>query len=237
VRGTADPDGRVEIRRAADRFVSAYDGVVSHHSFSFGPHYDAGNLGFASLVCHNDDLLQPGRGYDDHPHRDLEIVTWVVDGELHHRDSGGTRGVVRAGEVQRMSAGSGVVHAEAAGAGPTRFIQAWVRPDEPGGPPGYEQGAVPATGGWFPVAGGPDALVALGSSTSVLSSCALDGATRSPEAPFLHLFVVGGEVRLETGHLLGAGDAVRLVESGGLMLQGTGLVLAWAMHEPVRPAD
>src|SRR5687767_9863095 len=98
---------QVEVHRAADRFVTTYGGVVSRHSFSFGRHYDPLNVGFGTLVCHNDDELQPRRGYDEHPHRDLEIVTWVLQGELRHRDSAGNSGVIVPGLVQVLSAGSG----------------------------------------------------------------------------------------------------------------------------------
>ena len=96
-------------------------------------HYDPDNVGFGSLVCHDDHLLGPGVGFDEHPHRDLEIVTWVLSGALQHSDSSGHTGVVRPGEVQVLSAGSGVTHSEIAGPdGPTRFVQAWLTPDSLG---------------------------------------------------------------------------------------------------------
>ncbi len=106
-------------------------GVTTRHAFSFGAHYDPDNVGFGSLLAHNDERLSSGRGFDDHPHRDTEIVTWVLSGSLLHEDSTGHTGIVSPGAVQRLSAGSGVVHAErndayrvdpgpAAGAGPVR---------------------------------------------------------------------------------------------------------------------
>ena len=102
----------IDVRRAAERFASETDRVTSRHSFSFGPHYDPDNVGYAVLVAHNDDLVAPGGGYDLHPHADLEIVTWVLEGSLVHEDSHGHSGVVHPGTVQRLSAGSGVQHSE-----------------------------------------------------------------------------------------------------------------------------
>ena len=127
----------IEYRPAQDRFRTEAGGRTTWHSFSFGAHYDPGNVGFASLVAHNDELLPPGTGYDDHPHTDLEIVTWVLSGALRHTSSVGSA-VIGPGQVQRLSAGAGVVHSEVAdGRETTRFLQAWVRPDEPGLVPGY----------------------------------------------------------------------------------------------------
>jgi hypothetical protein len=132
----------LEVRRAADRFVTETAGIVSRHSFSFGAHYDPGNVGHALLVAHNDDVVAPGAGYDTHPHRDLEILTWVLDGGLRHEDSRGETGLVVPGLVQRLSAGDGVLHSErndAATGASVRFVQMWLRPDEPGGEPSYAQ--------------------------------------------------------------------------------------------------
>ncbi|NED96420.1 pirin family protein [Phytoactinopolyspora alkaliphila] len=98
--------------RGSERFVSTEPGLTSRHSFSFGRHYDPGNVGFGLLVMNNDDVLRPGAGYDTHPHRDVEIVTWVLEGALVHRDSTGAGGVVYPGLVQRLSAGRGVQHSE-----------------------------------------------------------------------------------------------------------------------------
>ena len=129
----------IEYRPGADRFVTRAEGRTTWHSFSFGAHYDPGNVGFGRLVAHNDERLPPGTGYDDHPHADLEIVTWVLSGALRHTSTVGS-GVIGPGQVQRLSAGSGVVHSEVAdGPEETRFLQAWVRPDEPGLEPDYRQ--------------------------------------------------------------------------------------------------
>ena len=87
-------DPLIEIRRAGERFVSTAPGLVSRHSFAFGEHYDPANVGFGSLLVNNEDVIEVARGYDDHPHRDAEIVTWVLSGSLHHRDSYGNEGLV-----------------------------------------------------------------------------------------------------------------------------------------------
>ncbi|MFT4009436.1 MAG: pirin family protein [Nocardioidaceae bacterium] len=222
----------LEIRRADDRFVTDHgDGVVSRHSFSFGVHYDPGNIGFGQLVCHNDDTLQPHAGYPDHPHRDLEIVTWVLEGELHHRDSAGASGVVRAGQAQHVSAGSGVLHQEYAGDGVTRFVQMWVRPDEPGLAPSYAQADVPEGEGWVPIAGDTDALLRTRSSRAALRAARLlpgDEAVLE-SAPFVHVYVCAGRVTLPDGQALDAGDVVRVVDDG-LTLTGEGQLLAWVMR-------
>lgn len=216
---------QLSVHRAADRPFTTYDGVVSRHSFSFGAHYDPANVGFGMLVCHNDDTLEARKGYDEHPHRDLEIVTWVLEGELHHRDSSGSAGVVVPGVVQVLSAGSGVVHQEHAGPGTTRFVQMWVRPDEPGLTPRYVQEPVELGDGWLTVPG-------------VRSSRAALHATRLfperplllPSAPFVHLFICRGDISLESGEVLSVGDALRVRDGDGLMASGDAELLAWAMR-------
>jgi redox-sensitive bicupin YhaK (pirin superfamily) len=171
---------RVDVRRAAAREVTSTAWLESRHSFSFGPHYDPANTHHGLLLVNNDDVVAPGTGFDTHPHRDTEIVTWVLRGSLVHRDSTGHAGVIHPGLAQRMSAGRGVLHSEwndfvgrcadgalaSSRAGrpggeqpgePARFVQMWVVPDEPGIDPGYAQRAVDAdlrSGALVPVASG-----------------------------------------------------------------------------------
>ncbi len=205
----------VEIKRATDRFLTEENGRRTHHSLSFGSHYDPANLRFGLLVCHNDDVLQPGAGYPDHPHSDLEIVTWVLSGALQHRDSRGHAGAIEPGRVQAMSAGSGVVHSEVAdaAAGPTRFVQAWVLPDENGGEPSYSSGDLHVGDAWTPIAAGAgqDAAARIGATGATLWVARLGagGTLAAPDAGHMHLFVAGGGVVLETAALTD-GDAVRL---------------------------
>ena len=129
----------VEVRRGTVRFLTRESGRSTRHSFSFGSHYDPENVAFGPMVCHDDHLLRPGAGFPDHPHRELEIVTWVLSGALVHADDHGHQGAVVPGTVQVLSAGSGVVHAEVAheSSGPTRFVQVWLTPDEAGSEPAY----------------------------------------------------------------------------------------------------
>ena len=216
----------ISIHRAAERFVSTYDGVVSRHSFSFGAHYDPANVGFGQLVCHNDDSLQPLRGYDEHPHRDLEIVTIVLEGELRHTDSTGTSGVIVPGQAQRLSAGTGVVHTEHAGPGSTRFVQLWLRPDEAGLVPTYDQRDVEPGDGWTPLAGGEAEVTIASRGTEVIMGRIMSGSrVRLPEKPRVHLFVATGAVTLESGEPLREGDTARIVGVPGVELAGEAQVL------------
>jgi redox-sensitive bicupin YhaK (pirin superfamily) len=205
----------IEYRVAGERFVSRAEGRTTWHSFSFGTHYDPANVGFGSLVAHNDELLPAGTGYPDHPHADLEIVTWVVSGALRHTSTVGS-GVVAPGRVQRLSAGSGVVHAEMAdGPEETRFLQAWVRPDEPGLEPGYLAADVELGEEWTTVAG-PGGVVPIAAEGTTLHVADLPSGKRLalPEAPILHVFVARGRVMLGE-RLLVQGDAARLRDEPG----------------------
>lgn len=205
----------VEIRRADGRFVTEEPGRRTQHSLSFGAHYDPANLRFGLLVCHNDDLLQPGAGYPDHPHSHMEVVTWVLGGSLRHEDSRGHAGVIEPGTAQAMSAGSGIVHSEVAdpASGPTRFVQAWVLPDESGGEPAYSSGTVAPGAAWTPVASGDglDAAARIRSTGATLWVARPEvGTTLTvPDTAHAHLFVAGGTADAE-GTALGGGDAVRL---------------------------
>ena len=196
----------IDVRRAAERFTTTADRLTSRHSFSFGSHYDPGNVGFAVLVAHNEDLVAPGAGYDTHPHQDTEIVTWVLDGSLAHQDSRGHAGVLHPGIVQRMSAGSGVQHSErndAPGASvPTRFVQMWLRPDEAGLEPSYAQHDVGAARGLVPLVSGVpgvDASVSIATRGAALFVARLSAGESVvlPDAPHLHVFVARGAVILE----------------------------------------
>ena len=130
-----------EIRRAADRAVTTTSWLKSRHSFSFGDRYDPENTHFGLLLVNNDDIVEPGTGFGTHPHRDMEIVTWVLRGELTHQDSTGNSGIIYPGLAQRMSAGSGILHSEMndSATEPVHFVQMWVVPDETGISPTYQQ--------------------------------------------------------------------------------------------------
>jgi redox-sensitive bicupin YhaK (pirin superfamily) len=126
--GDVDQPGQIEVRRAENRLVSAREGITTRHCFSFGDQYDAANVSFGPLIALNDELLDPGAGYPAHRHRDVDIVTWVLEGTLVHEDSTGTRATIRNGTAQRLTAGTGITHSESNGGGPgerLRFVQLW----------------------------------------------------------------------------------------------------------------
>jgi redox-sensitive bicupin YhaK (pirin superfamily) len=235
---------RIEVRRSGDRFVTDVEGRTTRHSFSFDRHYDPDNIAMGFLVCNNDDLVLPGHGYPDHPHRELEIVTWVLDGSLRHADWLGRATTVTPGVAQRLCAGSGVVHAELNdGPGPVRFVQMWVRPGESGLPPAYHLQEAQPGAGWLTLASGLPAhreatALPLSNPGAGLHVARLGpgDAARLPEAALLHLFVAEGAVTLERQGVLAAGDAARLFDSGGQQVTAVDAseLLLWEMH--LRPA-
>jgi redox-sensitive bicupin YhaK (pirin superfamily) len=239
----------VDVRRAQDRFRTTTAWLDSRHAFSFGPHYDPANTAHGLLVVHNEDRVSAGSGFDPHPHRDMEIVTWVLQGSLVHEDSAGNRGVVHRGLAQRMSAGTGIRHSERNDAvrpapdrppEPVHLVQMWVVPDEPGGAPGYEQRDVEDLlrgGALVPVASGRpghDSAIRIGNRHAALHAARLQPgrSVLLPQAPYLHLSVPAGAVTLEGAGAMQAGDAVRFTASGGQRVRATAPaeVLVWEMH-------
>lgn len=137
------------IRSASERFHTQLDWLDSWHSFSFGSHFDSKWVGFGPLLVINDDTVSPRRGFGMHPHRDMEIITIMVEGELQHSDSMGNTEPLRLGEVQRMSAGTGLVHSEQnVSDSSCRFLQIWIVPETKGSAPSYEQKLFDYSSGW-----------------------------------------------------------------------------------------
>ncbi len=241
-RGGKQP--RIEVRRSSDRFVTQAPGRTTRHSFSFDRHYDPAQVSLGFLVCHNEDRVAPNHGYPPHPHCDLEIVTWVLAGCLRHEDSTGRGGTVVPGVVQRLSAGSGVVHTEmTAGDAPVHFVQMWVLPDDAGSPPSYAQADVGGSlerGRWVTLASGlpsraERAAVRLGNRRAALHAVRLGpgDSVRLPEAGLVHVFVARGDVEVDGAPGgLGEGDAAKLFASGGRgVTAGTPAeLLVWEMH-------
>ncbi len=236
----------IDVRRADRRPATRIGWLDSKHSFSFGPHRDPENTHFGLLLVSNDDIVRAGSGFDTHPHRDMEIITWVLDGELEHKDSEGNTGLIYPGLAQRMSAGTGIWHSEMnpRADADAHFVQMWVVPDTERVDPGYEQldiNAELAKGGLVPVASGRghDAAITIRQRNAVLWAGRLGGDERMilPEAPLLHVFVAKGAADLDgAGHLV-AGDAVRLTATPGAELQADAEgaeLLVWEMHAAVR---
>lgn len=217
----------VEIRRKNDRFHTQIGWLNSRHSFSFSHHYDPRNMHHGLLLVHNDDIVKPNSGFRTHPHRDMEIVTWVLDGELEHQDSEGHRGIIYPGLAQRMSAGTGIWHSEmnALGDKDVHFIQMWVPPDQDRMDPSYEQLDISeqlSQGGLVPIASGRghEAAIAIRQKGAVLWGGRLrPGETALvPDAPYVHVFVATGSAELENAGTLQAGDEARLTAAGGRRL-------------------
>ncbi|WP_076476208.1 pirin family protein [Williamsia sterculiae] len=239
---------RYRVMRSVDRPVTETDSSWTRHSFSFGDHYDPANTHHGLLVVHNEEWLPPGGGYDTHPHRDAEIVTWVLSGELEHVDSTGNAGIVRPGTAQRLSAGSGVRHSErnASTITPVHFVQMQMVPDDPGGAPAYGQSPITGrlvAGGLVPAVSGcdPDAAVLLGvrDATMYVARPTSDRPLTLPSMRFGHLFVTRGGA-LVTGSQIGeehldAGDAIRIDDGGDETVRvapgvDVAEVILWAMQ-------
>jgi redox-sensitive bicupin YhaK (pirin superfamily) len=247
----------MDVRRAATRFRTSAGWLDSHHSFSFSRHYDPANTHFGLLLVSNEDVVAPGTGFGTHPHRDMEIVTWVLSGSLVHQDSEGNHGVLHPGLAQRMTAGTGILHSEkndayrvtgsTLGDEPVHFVQMWVPPHESSLAPGYEQldirdelaRAEAGGGGLVTVASGrpgDDAAIRIHQRDAALRVARLPagGAAALPYAPYAHVFVARGGVDLEGAGALSAGDAARVTGAEGQRLtarrDGPAEVLVWEMH-------
>ncbi|WNG82266.1 pirin family protein [Mycobacterium sp. ITM-2016-00316] len=242
----------VDIRPAADRAATRISWLDSKHSFSFGGHYEPDNTHHGLLLVNNDDRVAPGTGFDTHPHRDMEILTWVMQGSLVHQDSTGNNGVIYPGLAQRMSAGRGILHSEKndswtltgreTHSEPVHFVQMWVVPDESGRDPGYQQLEIDdelLSGRLVTIASGmpehrDQSAITIGNKYAALHGARLQAgeSVHLPQAPYLHLFVPRGAVSLEGAGELLEGDAARLTATGGQRVTATepSEILLWEMH-------
>lgn len=216
-------EGFIAAARSGDRFRTKIGWLDGRHSFSFGPHYDPANTHHGLLLVSNEDRIRPASGFSTHPHRDMEIVTWMLSGELEHKDSQGNLGVIYPGLAQRMSAGTGIFHSEINNSKKeeAHLVQMWVVPDTESIAPGYEQldiNAELAKGGLVPVASGKKDLPAIRirqKDATLWAGRLTAGATvKVPEASHVHLFVAKGSGTLEGAGEFAQGDAARLVRAG-----------------------
>jgi redox-sensitive bicupin YhaK (pirin superfamily) len=221
----------IAIRRADERGRTDWGWLDSRHTFSFGEYFDPAHMGFRSLRVINDDRVAPGGGFGTHGHRDMEILSYVLDGGLEHRDSTGGGGVIRPGEIQFMRAGTGVRHSEynASKTDPVHFLQVWIVPDTAGLAPRYDQRAFDADAarrGFVTLASreGGGGAIQLRQDVSLHVTRLGAGDERAyPLAAGRHAWahVARGDVTLN-GRDLGAGDGAALAQEPQLRLSGRG---------------
>src|SRR5258708_34798131 len=220
----------MQIRQAAERGQTRIDWLDSRHSFSFGDYQDPSQMGFRALRVINEDWVAPGAGFGMHPHRDMEIVTYVLEGELQHRDSRGRGETLRAGELQRMTAGTGIRHSEfnPSPAQPVHLYQIWLLPRQRGLTPSYEQKAFPPGGrlGRFQLVASPDGQdgsLTIQQDARILLATVPAGQSLRQELPagrHAWVQVLRGELELN-GKALAAGDAAALSDEPALDLRVT----------------
>ncbi len=217
----------MELRRAEDRGHAEHGWLDSWHSFSFADYYDPNHMQFRALRVVNEDRVQPGRGFGTHSHRDMEIISYVLEGALAHKDSIGNGSVIRPGSVQRMSAGTGVQHSEfnASSTEQVHFLQIWFMPNVTGIPPDYEEkyfDDVEKRGKLRLIASpdGADGSVKIHADVKLFAGL-VDGGERlertAAQSCFVYVHVARGSISVN-GTLLRAGDAARLADENSLVL-------------------
>jgi quercetin 2,3-dioxygenase len=221
----------VKIRKAHERGRTKIDWLDSWHTFSFGEYYDPACMGFRALRVMNDDRVAPAAGFGMHPHRDMEIVTYVLDGALEHRDSLGTGSVIGPGELQRMTAGRGIMHSEynSSATEPVHLYQIWLLPERKGLEPGYEQKKFPATerAGQLRIVASPDgrdgSLTIRQDVTLALADLDDGQGVTAPLAPGRHAWVqaLRGSVRVN-GVALAEGDGAAVSAEKEISITGVG---------------
>lgn len=218
----------LNVRKSNERGGASFGWLNSKHTFSFGHYYDPKHMGFGPLRVINEDHVQPGRGFDSHGHKNMEIISYVLDGALEHKDSMGNGSVLRYGDVQRMSAGGGVVHSEYnhSKTEGVHFLQIWIEPNVQGGDPGYEErhfDAASKTGKLRLIASsdGRDGSVSLRQDAAIYATI-LDGADRvshplaGGRQAYVH--VVRGAVTVN-GVPLSGGDALKVTGEAAVTLE------------------
>src|SRR5215470_3972502 len=217
----------IQVRKSNERGHADHGWLDSHHTFSFADYYDPENMGFRALRVINEDRVQPAQGFGTHGHRDMEILSYVLDGGLAHKDSTGGGGVIRPGDVQRMSAGTGVMHSEfnASRTDPVHFLQIWLVPDRRGITPGYEQKHFPPEQrqGQLRLIASPDAAdgsLKIHQDARVYTTLLGKGDSVShPLTPGRHAWVQVARGKVRLGDVtLSAGDGAAISEESSLRL-------------------
>jgi len=218
----------IRVRKAGERGHFNHGWLDTYHTFSFGQYYDPRQMGFRSLRVINEDWVSPGQGFGTHPHKDMEIVTLILEGALEHKDSLGTGSVIRPGELQRMTAGTGIRHSEfnPSATEPVHLYQIWLLPERDGLKPTYEQKAFPEIErrGQLRLVASPDGRdgsLSIRQDASLYFGAFGEGEQLSHSlAPGRHawLQVLRGAVTLD-GHALEAGDGAALSEETGLAIR------------------
>jgi redox-sensitive bicupin YhaK (pirin superfamily) len=215
----------IQVRPGKERGHANHGWLDTYHTFSFADYYDPDHMGFRSLRVINEDRVAPGQGFGTHPHRDMEIITYVLEGALEHKDSLGTGSVIRPGDVQRMSAGTGITHSEFnhSKVEPVHLLQIWVLPERKGLKPGYEQKAfdLHQGSGRLQLLAAPDGR---NGAVTVHQDVALYAALLSPGKKVTHSLERGRHAWLQVtrgaatlnGEKLKAGDGAAVSEEGSL---------------------
>ncbi|SCK30778.1 pirin family protein [Vogesella sp. LIG4] len=218
----------ISIRSADSRGKADFGWLQSRHSFSFASYYDPAHMGFSDLRVINDDRVLPRAGFDTHGHRDMEIISYVLQGAIRHRDSTGTEEVLRAGEFQLMSAGRGIMHSEynASDSEELRFLQIWIEPAERGGAPGYQQKDFGLAPGLTLVASpdGADGSLKMRQDARLYQLIlapgeSLDFSQQPERCSYVH--VVKGQLQLDDSQI-GPGDAARVTAQPAYTLRNVG---------------
>ena len=218
----------ITLIRSNERYTADHGWLKSNFSFSFAEYHDPANMHFGNLRVLNDDTVQPGAGFGMHPHRDMEIVTYVIEGALEHKDSMGHTGVIHSGDVQRITAGTGIYHSEynASDTDPVHFLQVWILPREKGLQPGYAQRSFGSV---------RNALIPLVSGTNLEDTLQINqdavfyAAKMDPDQTirhqtgnrYIHLFMIEGNVVLNGDYKLETGDAARITDTEELQLHAS----------------
>jgi quercetin 2,3-dioxygenase len=219
------------VRKATERGHANHGWLDSHHTFSFADYYDPRHMGFRALRVINDDRVAGGQGFGPHPHRDMEIISYVLDGALAHKDSMGTGAVIRPGDVQRMTAGTGVLHSEynASKTDEVHFLQIWIQPDRRGIEPGYAQKTFTTEDkrGKLRLVASPDGAdgsITINADTRVFAGVFEAGESAELElAPGRHawIHVARGSVSVN-GTTVSDGDGVALTDERTVRVEGLG---------------